>query len=114
MGHRDDVRLPRLDLVDDAVGEPPQNGESVIGIVCRVLLGAVRDHCQHSIYFPFESDRGPRAACLIPGDGRVVFRLGFGVEYDVSHPPSPALAASPRPTESPSPALSAARATGAG
>ena len=114
MGDRDDVRLPRQDLVHDAVGESPEDGESMIGIVIRVHFGAVRNHSQDAISFRFKPQRGPWAACLLPGDRRVVFRLGLGMEYDVSHPPSPELDVSPRPTESPSLAPIAVRATGAG
>ena len=96
--HRNHVYLPRLNLVDDAVGKSLQHGKAMIVIVARKQLWTGLDQSKEVFHFCLKPGGCLRAARLIPGKSGIVFRLGLWVEEDVSHRPSPAPDVSPRPT----------------
>jgi hypothetical protein len=64
MRHCNHVDLPRLNLVDDAVGKSLQHGKTMIGIVAREQLRTGLNQSQEVFYFKCSTSASNRdAAC---------------------------------------------------
>lgn len=112
--HRNDEYLSRLDLVDDAIGKSLQHGEAMVVIIARKQFWSAVNQSQEVFHFCLKPRRRSRTACLIPGKSSILFSLGLGVKYDISHRLSPGLGVSLRPRIRERPDRIAARPIAAG
>jgi hypothetical protein len=84
------VYVARLDSINQAVWIAPQNGETVLVIARTMQMRIGFDGSEHALHLRLEACGGTAAACALPRQGCGVFGLGFAVQANASHRPSPA------------------------
>src|SRR4051812_21588066 len=72
MSHGDDVDPIGEDLVDHAVGEPPEHGEAMLVVIRGEHRRVGGDQTQHALSLRLETVRRLVATGLIPSQGGLV------------------------------------------